>query len=133
MKIQQIINHSNQSATNTRKITPTFKGLWGEDTYYSQHDSTYDIDDTTHHYYPFSDETEEMIAKIKKDHTDGHDLVMSGGSDPHACSNGYSVEVHEKLPFTLNEFEKYMKNCLYDLRKKVIENHIMEKKLRIKL
>ena len=131
MKIQQIIGLSNHKMANVRRETPVFKGLWGEDTYYEQHDSTYDIEDTTCHYYPFKDESNEEIYRARDKYYRSGDCRMGGGSDPHCCYSGVSVEVHEKLPFTAKEFKAYMENRLHDLRKKVIEHHIMEKKLSI--
>lgn len=119
----------------------TFRGLLGETT---QKFISQDFDQTQRYcldfyeekvtYYPFKDETS---SEIKNKIKDLEQIRLEWGDDnggvlirPGTATTA-KVILKEKLPFTKKDFQDYLNKTVSDLKKMVIENHIIEKNLRL--
>ena len=131
MKIQPIMNvPTNTNLELQRGKAQSFKGLWGETDVNEYEDSTLSMTTRTMHYYPFKDETKSEIDRVVKQNE------SDGTKSPDSAAvmtfiNTTVVSVMAALPFTKREFQDFMSNGLNSLKRKVIENHIIEKNLRI--
>lgn len=145
MKVLQIsaMNYSSKSYNSRKNNTndevtegtqPSFKGLWGEPETTEDYTSTYSVHDTQLPYYPFKDETKEEIDEIVKKHSHSNDYCADSKvvADPIPWYEGTFVSVMAALPFTAKDFQDFLQKKVSDLKKQVIESHILEKNLRVK-
>lgn len=118
----------------------TFRGLFGETTrkhiseYYDQTQG-YCLDSYEEkvNYYPFKDETSSEIKNKLKDLEKSRQEFGYGAGGVTADSQiTTKVVLKEKLPFTKKDFQDYLNKTVSDLKKMIIENHILEKNLHIK-
>lgn len=113
------------------KLNQNFKGLWGKSTSEHYEDSMYSDDFTTHYYYPFKDETQDEIDKVVQE----NEYSNTSCADPRlvynpiTCSEGVSVSVKKKLPFTKSEFYAYLNNPKSTTKRHIIESEITNKDL----
>ena len=131
MKIQPITNVAMNTNQELQKVQAnSFKGLWGETDVNEYEDSTFSMTNRTMHYYPFKDESKAEIDRVVKQNEE--DSTKSPDSSAiMTFINTTVVSVMSALPFTKQEFQDFMNDRLNSLKRKVIENHIMEKNLRI--
>ena len=92
-----------QNSNNTN-----FKGLWGTPEKRSGGNEFCFFDQTILHYYPFKNESEEEIDKIVKENSEEFVIKRFEAGDTTGESYRY-VQVHEKLPFTRQEYRAYYK------------------------
>lgn len=135
MKVSQI-NHNTYLPNNLyrnnngKALGTNFKGLWGEDEIETYSDSTFDVETTRRYYYPFKDESKSDIEKVVEETSYDDVYTNSAASDPITHCNSLVVAVMSALPFTSKDFREYLNNCCSELKKLVIERHILEKNLR---
>ena len=111
----------------------SFKGLWGKESH-EYVDDYYEMSDYyDYEYYPFADETQEDIEKVKKNHQYYKSEVSKLVAEPINHVYSIVVTVMSALPFTSKDFNDYLNNKISDLKKRVIEQNIFEKNLRIKM
>lgn len=127
MKVSQINNVINY----TNRSNASFKGLWGDSFCETYSDREYHHNSTTHTYYPFKNETEKEIKNI----VDSHSFYKTSAADVYnAVSQVESAQVRvmTALPFTKIDFKNYLDNTISDLKRIVIEKHILRKNLSMK-
>ena len=131
MKIQPIMNVPiNTRQELQRGQAQSFKGLWGETDVEEYEDSTFSMTNYTMRYYPFKDESKAEIDKVVKEH-ESDSTKSPDSAAVMTFVNTTAVSVMAALPFTKQEFKDFMNNSLTSLKRKVIENHIMEKNLKM--
>ena len=133
MKISQIsnvTNYTNMLNTSTEKSNTSFKGLWGTEEHGSYNDREYSHNFIRYDYYPFKDETKQEIEKIV-DMNSYYNSYAADVYDAVTQVESANVIVMQALPFTKKDFQGYLDKTISDLKKMVIENHIIEKNLRL--
>ena len=85
-----------------------FGGLWGETVHKSVRKETYSMDNILFNYYPFKDDSDEFIKQVVKDNSFEYTTSWfeTGGK---AIDYSKNVNIHEKLPFTKNQYQAYLR------------------------
>lgn len=120
-------------ALNYGTKSPSFKGLWGdtkqEELEYQHYDGGQDIyvgcDHTriTKDYYPFSDETDEQIAKVIKDFKSTE--KRSSEYDGLASSyEEHAVNVVKRIPVTEQTYQNYIERKLLSRAEMRVEDKL---------
>ena len=129
MKINSIQAISNFAVKNNKNVNPAFKGLWGTPTFNTVRDDIHETHYTSFKYYPFKDESDEDIAKIRKERSWSRHYLNENWrshSDPQCIHERSIVDVREKLPFTTQEFNDYKNNNLVPLDREIIKFYLRE-------
>lgn len=131
MKIFAINNSNPESKTVSQ--TQSFRGLWGKTQ--NKFSEGYWGTDTNivHEYYPFKDETKESIEKLVKEKSFYNSTKSNLVAEPMEHIVQISVKVMKALPFTAEDFKAFLANKVSELKKNVIESHIIEKNLKQKI
>jgi hypothetical protein len=104
--------HRNKKSdpTETEK-QQTFKGLWGKTDYINESTNEYnDIITETEHYFPFLDETQEEIDKIKSKYPLFHSGYWTSAYPEYCYEQTTNLLIKSVLPFTKSEWAQYLKN-----------------------
>jgi len=128
------VRQNNENGPVKTKNQQNFKGLWGE-TKIDDYVTTDTIgQDVKYQYYPFKDETQREINAVIDKHSYHYDSPPSDKPkyvvDPMWETYTRTVVVRSALPFTSKDFVAYLENRVSDLKRVVIEKHILEKNLR---
>ena len=97
---------------NQNQSQQSFKGLWGKTDSSSYAGDTVSNTVIVKHYYPFKDESKEMVDKIIRENSFHFeaDWTEAGGLSTYSDT---SVSV-QTLPFTKKEYDAYMSQKLID-------------------
>ncbi len=127
LQVNKVFSGSNKIANQEKQLN--FKGLWGDTEYDSYSSRECEDSYTMHHYYPFKNESKKEIDAIVERHS-FYETYAANVYDAVTQTTSVSVIVHEALPFTAKDFTDYLNNCVSNLKRIVIEKHIIEKNLR---
>ena len=130
MKIGSISSHAPYSA---KSYSPqNFKGLWGKEEIVTEDDrrwsSAFDCDFgefkqiTVKEYYPFMDETEDDIKKIKAQEFE--DKSLPTDIDPVEYISGLKINIMPTIPVTADEYKAYIARELLSKQEMDVEDRL---------
>lgn len=130
MKIGSISSHAPYSA---KSYSPqNFKGLWGKEEIVTEDErrwsSAFECDFgefkqiTVKEYYPFMDETEDDIKKIKAQEFE--DKSLPTDIDPVEYISGLKINIMPTIPVTADEYKAYIARELLSKQEMDVEDRL---------